>query len=63
MAIWRKGKEIVGRWRKGFYVQETWKYINGAWRLIWQAVRSCFGSGKWVGNKPWIGKEKWKGTK
>lgn len=28
--------------------------------LIWQAVRSCFGSGRWVGKKPWIGKEKWK---
>lgn len=30
--------------------------------VIWQAVRSCFGSGRWIGNKPWIGKEKWKGT-
>lgn len=30
-------------------------------RLVWQAVRSCFGSGIWIGNKPWIGSEKWKG--
>lgn len=31
--------------------------------LIWQAIRSCFGSGHWVGNKPWIGKEGWKYSK
>jgi len=31
--------------------------------LIWQAVRSCFGSGHWVGKKPWIGKEGWKYSK
>lgn len=63
MAIWKKGKEIVSRWRNGHFIQESWKYIDGSWRMIWQAVRSCFGSGKWIGNKPWIGKEKWKGTK
>lgn len=32
-------------------------------KLVWEAIRSCFGSGKWVGNKPWVGSEKWKGTK
>lgn len=31
--------------------------------LIWQTVRSCFGSGSWVGKKPWIGKEGWKYSK
>lgn len=29
-------------------------------RLVWQAVRSCFGSGKWVNTKPWINTEAWK---
>lgn len=32
-------------------------------RLLWQAVRSCFGSGRWVGKKPWLGVEKWKSNK
>ena len=31
-------------------------------RVIWQAIRSCFGSGRWVGSKPWAGNEKWKGS-
>lgn len=29
-------------------------------RMIWQAVRSCFGRGYWIGSKPWIGTDKWK---
>ena len=32
-------------------------------RLVWMAVRSCFGSGVWIGSKPWIGSEMWKAHK
>ena len=42
MAIWIKGHEITGRWRNGHDVLEVWKYIDGAWRLVWEAVRSLF---------------------
>lgn len=28
--------------------------------LVWEAVRSCFGSGMWISKKPWLGKEGWK---
>ena len=28
--------------------------------LIWQAVRSCFGTGTWRGDRPWLGSDKWK---
>ncbi len=28
--------------------------------VLWQAVRSCFGSGIWVNEKPWINEEIWK---
>lgn len=30
--------------------------------LIWQAVRSCFGSGVWIEEKPWMDEEAWKDT-
>lgn len=30
-------------------------------RLMWQAIRSCFGAGYWRGDKPWIGTDAWKG--
>lgn len=30
---------------------------------IYEAVRSCFGSGRWIGRKPWLNKEKWKNFK
>lgn len=29
-------------------------------RLIWEAIRSCFGAGYWVNEKPWLNDEAWK---
>ena len=63
MAIYRNGKEITGIYRGGKTIQEVWKYIDGAWRLVWQAVRSCFGSGRWINIKPWLNNEGWKNGK
>ena len=28
--------------------------------LIWQSIRSCFGSGYWINEKPWINTDIWK---
>ena len=44
LAIARLGKRAVAV-----------MYARG--KLIWQAVRSCFGSGTWIGEKPWLGDE------
>lgn len=60
------GKEIT----QTIYIKNGLKRVisaiyyikDGAKRIVFQAVRSCFGSGKWIGKKPWIGTEKWKGT-
>lgn len=60
MAIYKNGREITGRWRKGHDINESWKFVDGVWRLIWQAVRSCFGAGFWNNNKPWYNDEGWK---
>lgn len=29
-------------------------------KLVWQAVRSCFGAGFWRNDKPWRNDEGWK---
>lgn len=36
-------------------------YLSG--RLVWEAIRSCFGSGVWYNEKPWLNKEEWKNKK
>lgn len=53
------GKPVKSFFLNGKYLSSMYK--DG--KLIWQAVRSCFGSGVWIGAKPWIGEEKWKGQK
>ena len=30
------------------------------WRTIYNAIKSCFGSGTWLGDKPWLGDDAWK---
>jgi hypothetical protein len=32
-------------------------------QLVWEAIRSCFGSGMWIRKKPWLYKEGWRKTK
>lgn len=29
-------------------------------KLVWEAIRSCFGSGYWADDKPWLDDEPWK---
>lgn len=29
-------------------------------RLLWEAVRSCFGKGVWIKGKPWVNSDNWK---
>lgn len=28
--------------------------------IVWQAVRSCFGRGWWINDKPWLNNDAWK---
>lgn len=30
------------------------------WRTVYNAIKSCFGSGTWLGDKPWIDSDNWK---
>ena len=30
--------------------------------IVWQSIRSCFGSGTWFNDKPWIDDEFWKNS-
>lgn len=30
------------------------------WLTVYDAIKSCFGSGTWLGDKPWLGDESWK---
>lgn len=58
--IQNEGKEITIVYYIKQGVKITISYIRDMAGIVWQAVRSCFGSGQWKSDKPWIGDEKWK---
>lgn len=60
--IYKGGKgELAGVYRKiyrNYWLSATAIY-KGA-RLVWMAIRSCFGAGFWINDKPWLNSEAWK---
>ncbi len=60
--IYKGGKdELSGVYRKIY--RRRWmsavEIYKGA-QLVWTAIRSCFGAGFWVNEKPWLNSEAWK---
>ena len=41
-------------------ITKYYTVIAGKARLIWEGIRSCFGSGWWINDKPWLNDEAWK---
>lgn len=37
-------------------------YVYEGLKLVWQAVRSCYGRGYWINDKPWLNDDGWKNT-
>lgn len=54
--IFKGNEEIVGI----FKGNKVFTAIHRGTTLIWQGIRSCFGAGHWVNEKPWRNEEGWK---
>jgi len=54
--IYKNGKEITAVSLGTRAIAAIYKGTQ----LVWQAIRSCFGSGQWINEKPWINEEAWK---
>lgn len=56
-------KEMIARYKvRPNGVVWSVQYVYRGARLVWQAIRSCFGSGAWLGDRPWLGDDPWKGV-
>lgn len=66
-----KDKNLILQVQKSIIDSKTGKSIQkniGAiyqgtklvWRTVYNAIKSCFGSGTWLGDKPWLGDDTWK---
>lgn len=57
--IYKNNKNTVGVYQGNKVISAVYK---GS-RLVWQAVRSCYGRGIWIQDKPWIDGDTWKDNK
>ncbi|MBR5042997.1 MAG: MFS transporter [Bacteroidales bacterium] len=53
--IYKNGRETSGIYVAGRVITAVYA---GA-RLVWQAIRSCFGSGIWIDEYPWLDDDAW----
>lgn len=54
--LYKGGKEITAVYVAGRAITAIYK----GGKLVWQAVRSCFGAGFWRNDKPWRNDEGWR---
>ena len=56
MGIYKKRKEIEEIYYGKIPITEIYQ---GA-KLVWEAIRSCFGKGFWVKDAPWNNTDGWR---
>lgn len=56
MAIYKNNKEISSI---NYGSRAIAAVYQGA-RLVWEAIRSCFGKGFWINEYPWSNEDGWK---
>jgi len=56
MALFVNDKNIVEIFANNKVISTIYK----GGRIVWEAIRSCFGSGMWIPKKPWLYKEGWR---
>ena len=53
-------KEISRIVINGKDITSYYTVVKRTLRLIWEGIKSCFGNGFWINDKPWNNNESWK---
>ncbi len=54
--IYKNEKEITAI----YHAEKVITAVYHGVRLVWQAIRSCFGSGVWIEEYPWLDEDAWR---
>jgi hypothetical protein len=55
MALYSKEKSVNAIIKRNKYIAAVYKGTQ----LLWQYIRSCFGRGYWINEKPWSNDNGW----
>lgn len=54
------GKKVSLLWIGAKRVSILWAATRLQALKIYEGIRSCYGSGRWLPDKPWLNDDKWK---
>lgn len=57
--IEKNGHEIIEIHHNNRSITQVWRYVANVWRIVWEAIRSCFGRGFWTNKMPWLNSDGW----
>jgi hypothetical protein len=57
---YRNGKELVAKYRNGKACVAIYRIVAGVAMVVWEAIRSCFGKGYWLNERPWNNGDGWR---
>lgn len=63
--IYKDGnKQVVSIYepKKGQQTRSILAIYKGA-RLVWETIRSCFGRGFWMNQRPWLNEDVWRNNR
>lgn len=56
--IIKGGKEMSARYHGSKVIMAVYKGV----KLVWEAITSCFGSGRWLNERVWKNTDGWKNS-
>ncbi len=57
--LWIKARKVAQLWLGSKKISMLWVATARQTIKVYEAIRSCFGSGTWRPDKPWLGDDKW----
>lgn len=63
MALHKQGEDITAIHKRHKHKWRSIVAVHKGLRLVWEAVRSCYGKGYWIQEKPWVNDDIWKDHK
>ncbi|MCM1441349.1 MAG: hypothetical protein NC131_19415 [Roseburia sp.] len=58
--LWLNNKKVEQVWIGAKRVAVMWVATKRQVLKIYEGIRSCYGGGRWISEKPWLSDDRWR---